>query len=196
MKFPKLQCNLYYVILVFFVLFSLSAKENIVSTAPISKSFISSPIGSGDDKLLSLTQPSHLSPISSSLNTGRSSIAAVQSLTISSSASGNIFCIGDTVTISVSSTASVSTYEFHENTSLRLTTTSPTYTFNPFGNTTVSVIANFSGSGNSSETAAIFLEENRIDAGFLLGPSELTFPFTGNSIGRFWYGNQSTTLFF
>ncbi len=173
MKFPKLQCNLYYVILVFFVLFSLSAKENIVSTAPISTSFISSPIGSGDDKLLSLTQPSHLSPISSSLNTGRSSIAAVQSLTISSSASGNIFCIGDTVTISVSSTASVSTYEFYENTSLRLTTTSPTYTFNPFGNTTVSVIANFSGSGNSSETAAIFLEENRIDAGFLLGPSEI-----------------------
>jgi hypothetical protein len=107
MKFPKLQCNLYYVILVFFVLFSLSAKENIVSTAPISTSFISSPIGSGDDKLLSLTQPSHLSPISSSLNTGGSSIAAVQSLTISSSASGNIFCIGDTVTISVSSTASV-----------------------------------------------------------------------------------------
>jgi len=173
MKFPKLQCNLYYVILVFFVLFSLSAKENIVSTAPISTSFISSPIGSGDDKLLSLTQPSHLSPISSSLNSGRSSIAAVQSLTISSSASGNIFCIGDTVTISVSSTASVSTYEFYENTSLKLTTTSPTYTFNPIGNTTVSVIANFSGSGNSSETAAIFLEENRIDTGFLLGPSEI-----------------------
>ena len=177
MKFPKLQFKFFTTL--FFILFLFSFQ--LWGRSKLDTGLINT------DKAIPSVLTSYLNSAGAVSNkfVNVSEVLFQSSLTLTSSSSGNVFCIGETVQITATALASVTTYNFLVNGEFQQNTASSTFTFTPVGtgNVTVTVIASLQN--NSTLQDSIFLIQNAVQAGSIAGAAYIckgTIPNTLTSI--------------